>query len=824
MFRNYLVVALRNLRRNPLFSLINILGLAIGLACCLLIVLYVQHETSYDRHWQFAPRTWKVMRTFTPGGGTPPLFLATNAPQAGPLLAQDFPELEHMTRIMNGGEVIVTDPATNQSDYETGLHFADANVFSVFDIPFVAGDPETALQGPMQMVISQSLADRYFPEGNALGSSLLLANQAPIQITGIMADLEDNTHLQARGFISITTLVAMFGEGFLEDWSSNNFHTYVVVPENYAMQTLVDAMPDFFLRHVSEAGTELTRFDFIPLTDIHLHSQRDNELSVNGNIVTVYTFSAIAVVILLIACCNFMNLSTARSVSRAREVGLRKTLGAGRQQLVLQFLSESVILTLLATAVALSIAWLALDWFNALLDLQLTMATLLQPGWLLTLLLLAVGVGVLAGSYPAFFLSAFSATSILRGELTRGAGGAGFRQVLVVLQFAISIALIIASGIAVSQLRFALTMDPGFTREQIITYAGNALEGLGANYPTMKQELLRHPDIVSVTAANLMPGDQNTNADGVQFEGGPDELIGMAYLNVDYDFFETFDIGFLSGRSFSRERGTDLFVVPDADNPVTTASFILNAAAAEQIGFTPQQALDRLFTVATASEQIMMVRGPIVGVVDNIYFSSLHEAVKPVFYRLRNPRDPGAQFPNFGQMAVRISGNNVTETLDFIARTWRQFLPSVPLRQEFMDEKVAALYANEERQAQLFGAFAVLAVFIAGLGLFGLAAYMTEQRAREIGIRKVLGSSTGGIVLLITRDFSKLVLLANLIAWPAAWYFMNGWLQNFAYRTGMNILLFVLAGLLAWLIAATTVGSLAARTANVNPTQSLRHE
>jgi len=701
MLRNFLLLTFRNLKANRLFTLINILGLAIGLACVILIALFVRHETGYDAHWSKADRTYKVMRTFLAGNTSPALYLATNAPLTGPLLKQDFPEFENVVRIMNGGQLIIGHPETNQSFFEFGLHFADPDIHEIFDIPLVSGDWNGALDGPMQMVISQTVAEKYFPGGDAVGKSLLVAGQAPVQITAVMEDLADNTHLNAQGFISISTLVAMFGESFLEGWSSNNFHTYVVVPENYNIGTFVDAIPDFLNRHIDERASSFTDFVVLPLPDIHLNSQRDNELDANGNIVTIYTFSAIAVVILLIACFNFMNLSTARSASRAREVGLRKTLGADRLQIIMQFLGESIILSLLAVILATLLVSMVLGWFNNLIGLQLEFSLMGEPLIAVGLALLALGVGLVAGSYPAFYLSSFPSAIILKGELTRGSGGAGLRRILVVAQFSISIALVVASGIALAQLRYALTMDPGFTKDQIVIVRGNRTEGLGSNYQTMKQLLLNHPEINSVTAANLMPGDQNTNSNMVRYEGYDGPGVGMPYLNVDYDFFETFYIDIVTGRVFSDERGTDLFRLPTEDNPQTAATYVLNEFAAEQIGYSPNEALDKWFEVATAQNFERSVRGPIIGVVDNINFSSIREAVKPVYYRVMEHSSPGAQFPNFGQMAIKMSGRNITETLSFIESTWSDFMPGTPFRQEFMDRRFEELYRSEQTQSEI---------------------------------------------------------------------------------------------------------------------------
>ncbi|MCH7816743.1 MAG: ABC transporter permease [Proteobacteria bacterium] len=824
MLKNILLLTVRNLLANRLFSLINVLGLTVGLVCVILIALFVRHESSYDKHWVNADRTYKVMRTFLANSGSPSLHLAANAPQVGPLLRQDFPEFQQVVRIMSAGQLVLTDPESNQSYYEEGFQFVDPEIYQVFDIPLIYGDWESALQAPLQMVVSESLARKYFGDQNPVGETIIVANQAPVRITGVMQDPAGNSHLNARGFISLSTTTAMFGDSFLENWASNNFHTYFVAPDGYNIESFIDSLPDFINRHVGENATDFTQFEVIALTDIHLHSQRDGELQVNGNVVTVYTFSAIAVFILLIACFNFMNLSTARSASRAREVGLRKTLGADQWQIIAQFLGESIALTVIAMALAMGSVELLLPWFNNLIGLDLAIDYTKNPQVILLLGGLALVVGLLAGSYPAFYLSSFPSVNSLKGELTRGSAGVKFRKILVVLQFSISITLVVASGIAIAQLNYAMKLDPGFTKEQVLLYRGAALEGVGSNYQTMKQELLRHPEILSVTAANLMPGDQNTNSIAVRYEGGTGNFIGLPFLNVDYDFFETFDIEIISGRSFSEDRATDLFVEPTEEYPNTRGAFVLNEMAARQIGFSPDEALNKWFEVGRGREIPMAVRGPIIGVADNIYFSSIREAVKPVFYRVMEHDNSESQFPNFRQVAVKISGRNLDETLSFIESTWNSFLPNVPFRQTFLEQKIQALYQAEQRQSDLFRVFSIMAIFIAGLGLFGLASYLTEQRTKEIAIRKVLGSTVFGIVTLLTKDFTKLVLLANIIAWPAAWYFMNAWLEKFAYRTPIEIGIFIFAALLAWLIALITVGTLAAITANINPTLSLRHE
>jgi putative ABC transport system permease protein len=822
MLRNYFLVAIRNLSSHKLFSVINVLGLTIGLACVMLIALFVRSEVGFDTQWANADRTYRVMRNFDLPGSGVPLYLATNAPPVGPLLKLEFPQFEQVVRLMDNTAVLSMNDSAD-SYYEAGLYFADPEVFAVFDIPLLQGNPQQLFTGPFQAVIDESLAQKYFPAGGALGGTITMSGDVPVRVTGIMANLPRNTHLDAHAFVSMQTAEVIFGET-MQSWGFNNFHTYVVAAPGYDMAQFEAQSDDFFRRHMGEDAPSFTSFSTIKVTDIHLQSHRDNELQANGSATVVLTFSAIAVFILLIACFNFMNLSTARSLSRAREVGMRKVCGASRGQIALQFLTESIVIAAIAVCVSTLLVLALLPAFNALLGTSLNL-DLFGNIWVLPALCgLVLLVGTLAGLYPALYLASFPAATILRGELSKGRSGVVLRKALVVLQFTISIALVISSGIALAQLRYAQSLDVGFQKEHILIYRGSGQAGLGDDYETMKQELLRHPQIVSVTAANLMPGDQNTNADGFRYEGGGPEPIGMGYLNVDFDFFETFGIEFLAGRSFSAERGTDLLVEPTEEMPRTSASFILNELAAQQLGWSASDAEGKWLESVMDREATRVVRGNVIGVVDNIYFSSIRETIKPVYYRVMTSQSSTGSFPNLRSMAVRVTGDNLDATLAYIDTTWNRFVPGVPIRQTFLDADFQALYEGERRQGVIFTWFSAMAIFIAALGLFGLASYMTGQRTREIGIRKVLGSSVGQLVGLLTKDFLILVFIAMLLAWPLAAYFMNGWLQSFAYRVGLNPLIFVMAGGVAIVIAALTVGLLVARTASNNPALSLRHE
>lgn len=823
MAKTYLLAALRNLFSNKLFSAINLAGLSIGLACVIMISLFVIDETSYDQHWKKADRIYRVMRTFT-APGSPDLHLATNAPQAGRLLKQDFPQFEHVVRILDT-TAIISRPGSINSYSETGVYYVDADIHEVFDIPMLHGQWDGALTAPFTIVLSESMATKYFGDANPVGETLLTNNDLPYAITGVMADLNQNSHMSPNAFVSMATLEERFGSAYMNNWGGNDYHTYVVTEESYDIQQFVDEAPAFIQRHVGEAnGPNPTYFSVIPVQDIHLNSHRENELDQNGNMILVFAFGGIAILILVIACFNFMNLSTTRSIARAEEIGMRKVFGATRKQLIVQFLSESVLLTIVAIFMAVGISSLMLSWVNNMLgsDLELGMAE--HSLYFLYLILLALGVGLLAGSYPAFYMADIPLVKALKGELDTGVKGELLRKSLVVVQFTISVVLIIASSIAFTQIRFMLTMDLGLNKENIVVYSGIGTAGRGRQYQTMKQELLQHPDILSVTAANLMPSNQNTNSSYIRSDGAESELRIMTPLEVDYDFFQTFDIRFVSGRDFSPTNASDMHIRPSEENPHTSGAFILNESAVKQFGWTPENAIGRSFEDLYTADAAMSVRGAVIGVTEDILFSSVREQVKPTFYRLRGNSNTQSSSSGFRQMAVKYSGNNLRETMTYIEAVWHRFMPGVPISQSFLNQNYAGLYQAEQRQGNVFTLFSVIAIFIAVLGLFGLASYLTERRTKEIGVRKVLGSTVLGIVILLSGDFCKLVVAANFIAWPIAWYMMNAWKQGFVYQAEIGPGIFVAAAAATLTIAFLTVGSLAALTALQNPIYALRHQ
>ncbi len=827
MFKGYLAIALRHLLKQRLYSAINVAGLAVGLACFILIALYVQHERGYDRQFANADRIYRVSRDFLPTAQSKAAYLATIAAPAAALLKQDFPDVEHVARIQCCGGVFRT--AGGDVVSEPDLAAADNELFQIFDFHWLQGDAKTALAAPFTVVLTQSIARKYFGDANPVGKTLLLDGKRPLQVTGVIADLGDSTHLRFSMLTSIETNRAIYGDAPLESWGYNNFYTYVLLKPGADPAAIERGSADFFERRFQQGSSLWTRLAVTPLTDIHLRSNKENEMRVPGSAAIVETFSAIAVFILLLACINFMNLATARSVQRAKEIGVRKAIGAGRDQVVAQFLAESVLVAAIALLLGMVLVELALPAFDAFLGLTMKLDYLTHPAALAGLAALALLTGVAAGSYPAFYLAAFDPARVLKGDTTRGGGAAAFRRTLVVLQFAISIGLLIATAVVYQQMRFARSIDLGYDKDRVVVVDGSFTAGLGKQWEALKHEWLANPNITQVTASNLTPGMQNTNAIGVLREGGEEHGAGVAFLWVDYGFFETYGIQPLAGRTFDERHGTDRGVAPalapadsaDARAAARAGTYVISASLARRYGWTPEQAVGKWLEMQIWGGG----RGTIVGVVPDVYLESLRKAVEPMIYVIPALVDPAKLgYAPLQHASLRISGRDLAATLKYIDEKWRQFVPDQPVSRHFLDQDFAALYAGEERQGRMFSWFAGLAIAIACLGLFGLASFTTERRTKEIGIRKVVGGGVADIVLLFCGEFGKLVLVANVLAWPVAYFMMRRWLDTFAYRVSMSLLVYAGSGLVALVIACATVGAVAARAASAKPIKALRSE
>ena len=811
MFKNYLKIAWRNLRKNRVFSFINIFGLSLGLASFLLIALYVADELSYDRFHEHADRIYRVNSDMRMGETD--LHLAQSSDPMGEALLNEFPQVENFVRLYNndGAKLI---RHGQQFLNETRVAHADSTLFDVFTLPVVAGSSKEALTKPNTVVISRSSAERYFgtPQA-AIGQTLETddAGQTFYEVTAVFEDLPEQSHFNIDFFFSMANVDYPFG-----NYGSHNFYTYLLLREgadpaefptkfeSYIRKYLEPMLREYLdtdLESFRASGNRI-EYTLMPLTDIHLHSDRSAEISPSGDIQNIYIFALAALFVLVIACVNFMNLSTARSAKRAKEVGIRKTLGTGKRELVRQFLTESVMLAFIALLLAVGLCWLALSWFNGISGKVLEITDLLQPAYLIFLLLLPLLVGTLAGLYPAFFLAAFKPVIVLKG--LGGGGGKSesrLRSALVVFQFAASIILIVGTLVIYNQLEYIRNARVGFDREQVVVVN---TEGMSQNTRSaFKNDIASLAGVRSATFAGYLPvanssrGDTSFSMDPVMTENS---IFNMQIWRTDYDYIPTMGMELLEGRNFSPEFGSDSLAV------------IINERAAELMGEANPIGkkiyhMDPDFETSVAYTVIGMVR--------DFNFESLRQNVGPLAMWLGR---------NDWRTAFRVVPADLENTLAQIEARFTEMAPGMPFSYDFLDESFDQMYRQEQRMGKVALSFAVLAILIACLGLFGLVTYVAERRTKEIGIRKVLGASLPNILTLLSRDFLKLVAIAFLIGCPIAWWGMDRWLQDFAYRTPIGVWIFVVAGVAAIGIALVTVGFKAVKAGMVNPINSLRTE
>ena len=778
MFKNYLTVAFRNLKRHKIYSVINILGLSVGMACCFLILLFVMDELRYDKHHPHIDRTFRVVVEDQNNG-----VMTLNATTPGalaPALEKHFSEVDQVVRFYSGkGPVRVGDVRFHESRF----FMADPNVFDVFALELVQGDPQRVLAEPNTVVLSESMARKYFGDENPIGQTLQQWNRFEYRVTGILKDPTYKAHFHADFLASSLGLP----DSWHSQWNMYVAYTYVVLHKG-GEQTLPDKLASYLTTHVNTIkGVGIDGFALQRLGDIHLHSHIKDEIEPNGDIQHVYLFSAIAFFVLLIACINFINLSTARSAHRNREVGVRKVVGANRGQLVRQFLGEAVLMSLLAMVLAVSLVELLLPSFNAITTKELRVHWIDQGYWIGICVSITLAVGLLSGAYSAFLLSSFRPVQMLRGKLSADQDGRFLRKGLVVVQFAISIGLIVSTLVLESQMHYIQTKRLGFDGEQVvIIQAALPLRDQGV-YSTFKTEALRHANVLYVSSGSI-PGSEPTRA-RIEDTGG---FVTVYQYGADYDYIETLGLNLKSGRGFSPDH------TQDAKNGLVATEMYMN-----------QVANGKLDNVFRSGREVL-------GVVENFHVLSLREPILPLLIELR----PGFS----GNLLVRIGNGNVQETLAFLEQTWKTTCAGHPFEFEFLDARINQLYQAEKRLGDLMAYFSSLAILVACLGLFGLAAFTAERRTKEIGIRKVLGASVSGIVMLLSKDFVTLMLIANVIAWPVAYWAMRDWLTNFAYRIDLGWSVFALSGGLALMIALLTVGYQAWKAARANPVDALRYE
>ena len=785
MWKSYLTIAVRNLIRHKGYSFINIAGLGMGMACAILILLWVQDELSYDRFHKNAGRLYRVEEEQQYSAG---LYHVNVTPYpAGPAFKEGIPEIADASRYAWAGGLLFR--YEEKAFFENDIQAVDPSFLRMFSFPLVKGVAETALEDPHSLILTRSVAKKYFGDEDPIGRVISVNNQYEFTVTGLIEEMPENSSLR---FGMLIPFAFQKERGWWSDnWGNNSIFTYVQLREGASIQAVGEKMTAMLKRNIEESTVQ---FVLAPLTRMHLHSYFGFGRPM-GNIQYVYIFSALALFVLLIACINFMNLSTARSARRAREIGLRKVVGALRGHMIRQFLGESLLLAGIALLFAIPLVEFLLPFFNELSGKKIE----LELSGDLSLLPLLIGVtlftGLVAGSYPALFLSSFRPAVVLKGNLRSGASSSLFRRLLVVLQFTLSIGLIIGTGVVYNQVTFMRGKQLGYDKEQLLNIRMRG--DISRSYDELKAELTTHPAIQRVSAAQQRLPHIGSNSGGGEWDGKDPELdVVIGHTQVDYDFVETMGIELVEGRSFSREFSTDV-----------EEAYLVNEKLVELMGV--DSAVGKRFS--------LWREGRIIGVMKDFHFKSVRGEIEPLVLGLEDPQ-------NLSWMIVKLHPESAVSGIEFLKETWEKMVPEYPLEYEFLDRDFDYMYRTEERMGEILKYFSIVAVLIGCLGLFGLASFMAEQRTKEIGVRKVLGASVTGVVLLLTREFTRWVLLANLIAWPVAWYAMDEWLENFAYRIDLGWTTFALAGLAALAIAWLTVSYQAIRAALANPVEALRYE
>jgi putative ABC transport system permease protein len=822
MIRNYLLTAFRALYKQKFYTFINIAGLSVGIAACLIILLFVVHETSYDSHYAKGDRIYRIHTEIKFGSNH--FTVAPGYPVMAELLPQNFAEIETIARITNWGKRDVRN-VDSQEKTEENVVWADSAFFTVFSIPVLQGDPKTALREPNTIAISQKMSEKYFPDGNALGQSLIIDKETNYKVTAVYENIPARSHFH---FDILRSMAGLDNSKSVTLIGGSEAHVYLLLKEGARAEQLEAKFPAFVEKYVMpqigaavggehtlesfRAAGNIWHYSLMNVRDIHLHSDLLGELEPNGNISYVYLFSAIAMFILIIACINFMNLSTARSANRAREVGVRKVMGSLRGQLINQFLSESFLLTFLSFGGALLIAYFLLPVFNTLADKQLELP--LNVLWFYGVLLGAcVFVALLAGLYPAFFLSAFAPAAVLKGKLAMGSKSSFVRSGLVVFQFVVSIFLIIATISVNRQLSYIQSKRLGFDKDQMIVVKEAHL--LEKNIQAYKEEVLRNTSITHGTISGYLPvaggwrnSDTHWKGEAPPNQTNIDDMVNMQVWRVDVDYHETFKMKMKTGRTFSREFLSDSTAI--ILNETAVSRFKLQGdPIGQKVGHFSGELPDG------SPDPSKIETWTIIGVVEDFHFESLKDNIGPLAFLLRE---------STGSITFRFQSADASAVIETLEKTWKKLAPNTPFQYSFVDQDFGRMYSTEQRLGKIFTIFSGLAIFIACLGLFALTAFTAEQRKKEIGIRKALGASIQNILVLLSKDFSRLILVAFVLAIPAAWYAVSQWLDGYAYKTEIGAPVYLLAGSLTLIISLATMSFQSIKAATGNPVDSLRSE
>lgn len=805
MFKNYFKIAIRNLWRNKGFSAINIFGLAIGIATCLLIMSFLQNELSYDRYNTNADRIVRVVLRGKMQGGD--IKEANVMPPVAQTLKKDYPEVQEATRICSYGTPLVVVGDKNFRDNK--FAFVDSNFFEVFTLPLIQGNAQRALLQPNTIVISKAVAQQYFGNANPIGKVLDFKEmKVMFTVTGVISEVPMNSHFHFDLFASMST----YPDSREQSWMTSNFYTYLLLKKGYDYKNLEAKLPQAVEKYMGPQlqkamGVTLAQFrqsgndiklDLQPLTDIHLNSDLTGDMEPYGNKQYVYIFGAVGIFMLLIACINFMNLSTASAFKRAREVGIRKVMGSLKMQLVRQFLLESLIVTAVAMIIAIGLMYWALPFFSNLAGQNLAVHLFTNPWVLPALIFFGLLTGILAGSYPAFFLSSFNPITVLKGRFVSGKRS-GLRSGLVVFQFFISINLIIGTAVIYNQLSYIKNKNLGYNKEQVLVIEG--AYALGNNANVFKQQLMQDPRVVSVTASGYLPaGNSYGNNFFVYTDNNTTQLLKTVKYDVDENYIPTLGMQVKSGRNFSKDFGSD------------STGVIVNEAAIKAFGWGANALGHTLTHIDNNGKQDTY---HVMGVVKDFHFRSLHEEITPLIMTLGNDN---------ATMIAKIKTADIPGLLSSTKKKWSDFKAEFPFSYSFLDERFNSTYKAEQNTGYILGIFAGLTIFVACLGLFGLATFTAQQRTKEIGIRKVLGANVSGLVSLLSKDFLKLVALAFIVAAPVAWFVMNKWLQDFAYRISISWTVFAITAFIAVVITLFTISFQAIKAALANPVKSLRME
>ncbi len=799
MFKNYFIIALRNLRRQITYSVINILGLAVGISSFMLIALFVVNELSYDRFHGKADRIYRLCEKIDADGqgensSSNPFFVAR-------AMANDYPHLiEQTVRFFNFQSPNFAMQNGDKKFIERNMFYVDSNVFKMFDFPLIEGDPGSALSKPNSIVITREVARKYFGDENPMGKIIRYENFVNFEVTGILGDIPTTTHINFNGLISWKTLYQFMGPNFERQPIWNPAWTYILLKEGVAPSELEGQFPSFIQKYYPDFFKPQVSHHLQKLTDIHLHSKLDYEIEANGDVADIYIFSVVGILILLISCINFMNLATARSAGRAREVGMRKVMGAHREHLIRQFLGESLFISLFAMIVASIMVELFLPAFNNFSGKQLS-GVFGNPWALLSLVGVGVLTGVVSGLYPAFFLSAFQPMQVLKGSFKTGASGQILRKTLVVMQFAISIGLIISAFIVYQQLQFMRNKDIGFTKEAVVII--QTRPGPNNNYEALANELKKNSHILSVGGMNDLIGKSH-NTYEINYEGmEADKFVYIPALQVNEDFVPTMGIKILAGRNFSRE-------FPNDDS----LAILINEATVAARGWgTPEQALGKQFYTRNGKERV-------IGVFKNFNYEPLSKPIGPFALDMGPARF--RQFQRF--LAVRVEASDFRASVQHIEDSWNKIISGFPVEYFFLDDQLREMYKAQDNLAKLVGYFSALAIFIACLGMFALASFTAEQRTKELGIRKTLGASMGNLIFLFSRDFLQLVFISGILASIGSYYLVRQWLEGFAFRMDMSFGVFLFSILIAMVIALVTISYQSLKVATANPIQALKYE